>query len=237
MPSQYRREYNKVFKRINKIAQKGSESILEYKDLIDELVTTNQYRLLEDILITKYGIDISKYPNIEKVKNETFDEIRRATNFSSQIFLKDLTEQKGVYSVGFHFYDKNNNQYLGDIREVELNPNFSEKKLVEIFIDLESIVGLSSSIVSAIPEFVNDPRLTLNLPQDSQVIYGGEIYHCIQPYTYSSINRITPTFSSYWNQVLSPSYSLTMFTGSSTTLLKKYQLAIDNLKSYNYTII
>jgi hypothetical protein len=237
MPSQYRREFNKVFKRINKIAQKGSESVLEYKELIDELVTRGQYRLLEDILITKYGIDILNYSSIERLKNETFDDIRRVTNFSSQIFLKDLTEQNEVYSVGFHYYDKNTNQYLGDIREVELNPNFAEKKLVEIFIDLESIVGLSSSIVSAIPEFVNDIRITINLKENDQVLYIGDIYHCIQSYTYSSANKITPTFSAYWNQVAAPSYSLTMFTGSSTTLLEKYQLAITNLKSYNYTII
>jgi hypothetical protein len=237
MPTLYRKEYNKVFKRINKIAQKGSEYIIEYKELIDELVLTGQYRILEDVLITKYAIDISKYPNVEKVKNETFDDIRRVTNFTPQIFLKELTEQKGVYSVGYHYYNNTNNQYLGDILEVELNPNFSEKKLIEIFIDLESIVGLSSSIISAIPTFEDDIRTTIKFDIDAQVLYTSGIYHCIQSYTYSSTNRITPTFSAYWDQVSAPSYSLTSFTGSSTTLLEKYSLAIDNLKTYNYTII
>jgi hypothetical protein len=237
MSTLYRKEYNKIFKRINKIAQKGSESIIEYKELIDELVTRGQYRLLEDVLITKYGIDISKYPNIEKVKNETFDDIRRVTNFTSQIFLKELTEQKEVYSMGYHYYNKNNNQYLGDIQEVELNPNFSEKKLIEIFIDLEAVVGLSSSIIYAIPTFVDDIRTTVRFDIDAQVLYNNGIYHCIQSYTYSELNRLTPTYSTYWDQVSSPSYSLTTFTGSSTTLLEKYSLAIDTLKSYNYTII
>jgi hypothetical protein len=237
MSSLYRKEYNKVFKRINKIAQKGSESVMEYKELIDELVLTGQYRILEDVMITKYGIDISVYKNIEKVKNEIFDDIRRVTNFTPQIFLKELTDQKEVYSIGFHYYNKNNNQYLGDIQEIELNPDFSGRKLIEIFIDLEAVVGLSPSIISAIPTFVDNIRTIIKFDIDAQVLYGNGIYHCIQSYTYSEFNRITPTYSSYWDQVSSPSYSLTTFTGSSTTLLQKYSLAIDTLKSYNYTII
>ena len=71
------------------------------------------------------------------------------------------------------------------------------------------------------------------MPQD----YSLSVHFRMTSYTYSSTNRITPTFSAYWDQVSAPSYSLTSFTGSSTTLLEKYSLAIDNLKTYNYTII
>lgn len=237
MPTfRYRKEFNKLFKRIDKIAQKGTEAILEYKELLDELVTTGQYQYLADVLLVKYGIDISEAESIQQVKNNTFSDIRRVTNFTPQIFLKNLTDENGVYSLGYHFYDSSNSHYLGDIVEIDRIGDL-EKKTLDIYIDLEVVVGNSASILYAISTFYDDPTTRIKFEEESQVLYGGKIYHCIEPYTYSNTNRITPTFSAYWDQVSAPSYSLTSFTGSSTTLLEKYSLAIDNLKSYSYTII
>jgi hypothetical protein len=233
----YRKDFNKLAKKLNKIAQKGENAKFEFYEFIDEIITLNQYSIFEDIMITKYGIDIKKYKTVEDVKNETFEDIRRVTNFSTQIFFKDLIDENNVYNLGFHYYDKTTNQYIGDIIEYEQTTNFSEKKLIEVFLNLDSIVGLSSSIYSAIPTFVNNPSEVIKFEVSSQVLYQGNIYHCTQSYTYSATAKYTPTFSNYWVQVLSPTYSLTSFTNSSITLLEKYKLAINTLKSYNYTIV
>jgi hypothetical protein len=234
--SRYRKDFNKVFRKIDRIAQKGVDGTLEYKQAIDEFISSGLYRQLEDVLFVKYGIDISKAITIQDIKNNTFADIRRITNYDPQIFLRNLTEDKGVYSLGQHFYNKENNQYLGDIVEIDRIKDLT-RKLLDIFIDVDAVVGSPESIRFAVPIFYDDIRTIISFKIDDQVQYVGNIYHCKQPYVYSEFNRITPTFSTYWDQVLSPSYSLTSFTGSSTTLLQKYSLAIDKLKTYNYTII
>lgn len=232
----YRKQFNSIFRRINKVAQKGQEAIVEYKELIDELITRGQYRYLSDVLLIKYGIDISDAENIQEVKNNTFADIRRVTNFTPQIFLKNVAEERGVYSLGYHFYNSSNNQYIGDIIEIDRTPDNLEKKTLDIYVDLEAVVGLTPSIIYAISTFYDDPRTRISFDLEAQVLYEGKIYHCTTPYIYSSTNRVTPTFSTYWNQVSSPPYELTSFTGSST-LINKYRSAIDKLKTYNYTII
>jgi hypothetical protein len=235
--NRFRKEYNKLAQRINKVAQKGPDAVFEYYELIDEVLEKGQYSLLEEIMIARYGIDIRSVRTMEDFKKESFPDIRRVTNSNSSLFLKQVTDDKGVYSVGQHYYRLSNNQYIGDIREVESNTRFTEKKLVEIFVNLEVVVGLTSSILDAIPIFPVYPPQTLRVLEQSQFIYEGKIYHCTQSYTFSAINQITPTFSAYWAQVSAPIYSLISYTGSNVTLLNKYKLAIDTLKSYNYTIL
>ena len=235
--NRYRKELNKLLAKIVKIAEKGSEAIFEYGELIDEIVSKSQYGLFEDIMITKFGIDIRNFITVDVVKKETFDTVRRVINYTPQIFQKKLHDDNSVYSLGFHYYNSTNNQYIGDIVEVETNINLSEKKLIEIFLDLDAVVGLSQSILEAIPKFILNTNDSIKLDVGAQVLYENKVYHCIQSYTYSSTNMITPTYSTYWNQVSAPTYSIKSFTGTSTSLLEKYQLAINYLKSYSWTIV
>lgn len=236
--NQYRKEYNKVYNKINKIAQKGSDYVFDYYNLIEEIISNGQYSILEDVMISKYKIVIKNFLSIDDFKKFSFPEIRKQTNYLSSISIQKVLDQKSTYLIGFHLFDKNNNHYLGDIKEIEniLDSKYTNKNLTTISIDVQAEVGLNSSIQSTIPQFENNPILTKKYTIGDHLLYTGNIYECIESYTYSSNNRITPTFSSYWSQIKAPTYSMTTFT-SSNTLPEKYSLAIDYLKTFTYSYI
>ena len=229
----YRREYDKIYRKVNTIAQKGKDGVFDYYKFIDEIVSKSQYGMFEDVMITKYKIDIRNFLSVNDMKKETFELIRRQTTSKPQVLLKKILDSKNVYSNGFYFYDKSTNKYLGDIKEIE-PVNLSENKLLEINTEVEAIVGLSSSIYNAIPNYIEKDN-TKYYP-NHQVIYDQKIYHCILSYTYSITNPITPTYSTYWNLVKSPTYSTLSITNSNT-ITDKYKVAIDYLKSFTYSII
>lgn len=234
----YRKEFNKIYNKIYKLAQKGTDYVFEYFLFIDELIEKGQFEILEDIMITKFEIPIKNFLSIEDFKKFSFKEIRKFTNSNTSESIKKLLDNKGVYLVGYHLFDKNNNHYLGDLREIEtqLDSIYTNKNLIKIIIDVQAEVGLNPSISSAIPNFETNATVTINYKVGNHLIYIDNIYECIQSYTWSSTNKITPTFSAYWQQVQAPSYSSSLFTASSS-LLDKYSNAIDYLKTFTYSYI
>jgi hypothetical protein len=239
----YRKECQKVYKKLNTIAQKGTDGIYEYYSYIDELIDNSQYSLLEDVMITKYNINISSYKSTYDLKHKTFDLIRGNATSSFQVNLKKLFDRRNVYPIGFHFYDKVNNYYLGDIREIEekadwiayKDPKLAEKQDQKTVINLEVVVGLSQSILESIPQFENDTTNTILFATASLVIYSGNIYGCSQSYIYGISNPITPTYSNYWRRIYSPTYSYNMIDND-IDLMDKYDQAITLVKSFGYRI-
>lgn len=220
----YRSEYNKIYLKIDKLAKKGIDSIFDYFILIDELVKNGQYVILEDVMITKYRIDIRSFKSVYDMKNNTFDKIRRKTNPKALVSLKSTFDNANVYVNGYHVFDTGTNKYLGDIKEIE---NGTE---------LEVTVGITSSILESIPLFENGIT-TVRFNEGNQVIYTGSIYGCSSSYTYSVTNQITPTYSTYWYQVVSPIYSLLSITDSEVSLVSKYVQGIEFLRTFTYSII
>lgn len=155
----YRKEYNKVYKKINSIAQKGIDGKFEYYIYINDLVDSGQYSLLEDVMSTKYKIDIRLYKSTDDMKHKTFDRIREKTFSSFQSQLKQLFDSNDVYPIGFQFYSVTTNFYLGDIKEIEdwiayKDPKLSEKQDQIRVIDLEINFGNTQS-------FISDDNITL----------------------------------------------------------------------------
>ena len=235
----YRKEFNKIYNKINKLAQKGSDYVFDYFTYIDELIATGRYRVLEDVMISKYEIYIKSFLSIDTFKRFSFKEIRKQTNLNSSGLVQKALTQKSVYLVGYHLFDENTNHYLGDLKEIETiisTRGFTNKKLMIISVDVQAEVGLNPSLTSAIPQFEPNPQLTIQYLQGSHLAYNSNLYECSQSYTWSSTNKITPTFSAYWQQIQAPSYSVSVFT-SSNSLVDKYSEAIDYLRTFTYSYI
>jgi len=242
--SSYKKEFDKIYKKIDNVARKGVDGIFDWYRLIDELINNGQWDILQDVLFEKYAIVSQNFKSISDLKREAFEKVRFSTNSSSQSQIKKLMDQKGVYSIGIHYYDSSNNIFLGDIIEVEesrdwlyyKDPRLSEKQDQNKVINLEVIVGLSQSNLEAIANFELTSTDSLNFVTGSQVIYLGDIWRCTTAYRWDYTNKITPTFSSNWVKVLSPTYSYTLIGDDNNSLIEKYEQALDILKGVNYII-
>lgn len=235
----YRREYNKIYTKINRLAEKGPDYIFDYYEFIDEIIAKKQYIILQDVMLTKYEIQMRNFSSIAEFKDFSFKEIRKSINDVSVEAIEKVFNQKLVYLVGFHLYDSNNNHYLGDIREDQTatRTEYTNPRLQNITIQLKAEKGIPSSINSAIPHFENNPSITRTYAPNDILLYQNNIYQCQLSYTYSYTNKITPTFSTYWIQMAVPTYSVAFFTSSTTTVVQKYTAAIDFLKGFTYSIL
>ena len=235
----YRVEVEKIYKKVDSLAQRGVDAYLEFNEYINELIDYGQYSIFDDVMLTKYNLDVKKYNSVEDLKKNIFKEIRFQTTSKYLKNLQKLYKSKDVFNTGLHFYNSTNGKYLGDIKEIDQStsngntfqdPRLSQRLNTTPY--LEVIVGLSSSIYDAIPEYdLNNTNGVINYGTYSQVSYNKNIYECINSYDWRYGNPITPTYSNYWTFSTFASYSVASITSSDTTLLDKYSIAIDILKS------
>lgn len=230
----YRKLINKIYTKIDNISRKGPDYVYEYYEYIDLVIKQGNSSVLEDVMIHKFGIDMRPYPSIDDFKKDSFPKIRFQSVARFQKKLKSLLDQNNLYCVGFHYYESNNDTYVGDIREIEDSTIFKAYEDRELreeikIVNLEVIKGLSSSISDATPPFDLSPSHTLNFKTQSVVGFNNNYYTCIQSYTWSSTNQITPTYSAFWATYSFGTYSKTTIGEDSIDLLDKYQLAIDIL--------
>ena len=108
---------NKIYKKLDSIAKKGPTNYVEYYNYIDDLVNNNQYSLFEDTMSFKYNIEISRYPTIQKVKEDTFSMILMKTTSYFQDNLASLFNNNGVYQMGTIVYQiiGTTSSYLGQL--------------------------------------------------------------------------------------------------------------------------
>jgi hypothetical protein len=237
----YRKEIEKIYKKIDSLAQRGEDSIMDFRDYVNELIDYGQYSIFDDVMYTKYNIDIKKYKSIEELKKNLFKEIRFQSKSKFQKNLNNLYKTKKVFTNGYHFYDSDTNKYLGDIQEVTSLSNTSyaiyDTQLNQVLnqggIKLLVTLGWSSSLYSAISEYGPNLNKTITYGTYSQVIYNGGVYECISSYDWSYGNPITPTYSNYWTHSYVPTYSVIGVTNSNLVLLDKYSDAIDIMKNAN----
>ena len=240
----YKKDLNKIYRKIDTISKKGKDGVFDFYTYIDQLIANSQYIQLEDVMRIYYDINIKKYQSIDDFKKLSYTFIREKTSSSFQKKLKDLLEQKNVYQIGFNFYDSVNNHYLGDIKESDSSeswiayrdPNLKQIEDEIKVIRLEVAIGISQSMSDTIPIFANDNN-EVEFGVNDLIRYDGLIYECISAYTYSMINRVTPTYSSYWTNVYSPTYSLTIIDDSNLKLIDKYSMAIDIVKGNTYSFV
>jgi hypothetical protein len=101
MANLFRRKQEKIYKKIDSIATKGRDNILEYTKYIDELIDKGDYAELEQVLYDYYYIDIIDAADVEVVKKKTWDLVLFQTTSSFLKKLSNLYKKKGVYQSSF----------------------------------------------------------------------------------------------------------------------------------------
>jgi len=237
----YRQNIDKIYKKLDSLAQRGEDSYMEFRDYVDELITNGQYSLFQDVIYFKYKIDSkSEYKSLEELKKELFKAIRFQTKSKGLKDLDVVYKSKGVFSNGFHFYDSTTKQYLGDIQEIDRNSEpsiaYYDTKLkskIHGGVDLKVTLGLPTSINSAIPPFVKDFTTTISYIYYSQVRYEGKVYECVNPHNWDYKSPITPTYSNYWAELTFPPYNVITLNDKNTNVFDKYREAVDILRNIN----
>lgn len=227
----YRKLINKIYTKIDNISRKGPDYVFEYYEYIDLVIKQGNSSALEDVMISKFGIDMRIYLSIEDFKKDSFPEVRFQSISRFQKKLKSLLDQNNLYCIGFHYFNSDDDVYIGDIKEIEdetIFKAYEDKELREEIkiINLEVSKGLSQSIKESTPPFDLSANDVISFKEGSVVSYIDIYYSCIQSYTWSSINQITPTYSSYWSTYSFGTYSSTTIGDDTIQLLDKYGLAI-----------
>ncbi len=239
----YREEIDKIYKKIDSIVSKGDEYYLDYSQYIDSLVDGGKYTHLNDVLYSKYSIDGSKFANVNDLKKSTFKSIKMKTKNSQQKNIEILLNQKGVYTMGLHYFDKTTNKYLGDIIEYDnttIDPNFfTDTKLYKMLNENKNFFVLAkisdpNGLREAIPIFTTDLSYKINYKSGIMVRYQNLYYECATDYTWSKDDRITPTYSNYWNQIIPLDATYSLYFDSKDKLLDKYSKAIDFINASNF---
>jgi len=230
-----REEIKRIHKKLDTIAQKGEIAIMDYYSYIDELIDEGKYSLLFHTMIVYYKLDIRHFKTIDEFKKNSFKDIRYNTTSVEQKKLNLLKTEKSVYNLGTHFYNSDNNVYLGDIIETE--PTYVNnlhlmnlKPWDSINMNINVVKGLSSAIFESIPQFGSITYDSFFYVTQSQVLYENIVYECVNSFTWSKGDSITPTFSEYFTQSVIPKYMNINISDRKLSLVDKYSLGIDILK-------
>jgi len=242
----YRKDLLKIYNKIDTIVRRGHTALYDYYSYIDELIDNGKYQMFQDVLLQYYKIDVRTYRHVSDYRKISFEQISELTNSSFQKQFKKVCDSTGVYPNGFHYYDYYTNVYLGDIKEVEIPHNtimYKDPELTKVesavdngeikIITLEITVGSANALAEAIPQFETRESQVITYPEGCTILYNSILYKCLQTYTWEKGNFITPTDTSYWTQVSSPTYSFTVINDDTITLLDKYKLAINIIKTSN----
>jgi hypothetical protein len=239
----YREEIDKIYKKIDGIVSKGNDYYLDYNEYIDTLVNGSQYGILTDVFYYKYGIDSSVYENIADLKKKTFEKIKTVSISSHQKNLAKLLDEKNVYTMGYHYFSKLDNKYLGDIIEIEINlPDSNttfDTKLYKLLNENKNVQVLSKisdddGLREALPKFELDVDSRVFYNEGIRVRYDDSYYQCTLSYTWSKSNQITPTFSTFWDEISPVSPTQSLFSDPKDKILDKYSKAIDFINQDNF---
>lgn len=91
---------DKIHRQINKIALKGKGYILEYKELVDDIISKGNFVELELCLSINYGISANRYKYIHDLKNESWSIITQKTNAPLIERIRIMYKQKKVFQIG-----------------------------------------------------------------------------------------------------------------------------------------
>jgi len=114
----FKKDIDKIYQKIDKIAKLGKDSFQEYYDYIDEVITKQQYGVFTQVLLIKYNFDCLKLLSIDEVKQKSWPVILFQTNTKFQDDKYTLLKSNGVYQLGLAYY-MGTNSLIGTISEVD----------------------------------------------------------------------------------------------------------------------
>lgn len=132
MTNFYAKKLEKIFNKVDKLANKGRDNKLEYTKYIDDLINKGDYSAFQEMLLIFYEIDTYNMRDIAEVKSKTWDEICFQTKATFLTKLSKLYKKKGVYQQSYNIYTDN-----VDTLQLSLSDKLSSTY---------SILGITSSI-------------------------------------------------------------------------------------------
>jgi hypothetical protein len=132
----YSQKVKAVVGKIYTLCSKGTDYYQGYYNYIDEMLSNGEYTIVEDAIYDEWKIDITLYISVDDMKNKTFDAIRMYTASQTQIQLKALMDNNGLYQTSFNIFVSNTNEFLGTIQEMMHNttnfPFYKDPDLTQI---------------------------------------------------------------------------------------------------------
>lgn len=125
----YKKDIEKIYQRIDKVAKVGRDNNQEYYNLVDDLISKSQYGLLTQVLLIKYNFDYTRYLSVDDIKNDSWNAVLFLTNSKIQDDLEDFKVKLGIYQIGLDYFrnviigDEIQVIKLGSINEVDTYVN------------------------------------------------------------------------------------------------------------------
>ena len=114
----FKKDVDKVYQQIDKIAKLGSENYQQYYDFIDDIVTRQQYGLFTEVLLIKYNFESKNYLSVSDLRSNSWKHILHKTTTSFQDAKYNLLNKNNTYQIGLTYYNNNTNLIIGTISEV-----------------------------------------------------------------------------------------------------------------------
>lgn len=99
-----KKDIDKIYLKIDKIAKKGRDNSQEYYDYIKDLIQKGQYGLFTQVLYLKYDFDYNKYFSVDLVKQKSWHLILLKTNTPLQEGKYKLLKDNDLYQIGLTYY-------------------------------------------------------------------------------------------------------------------------------------
>ena len=115
----------KLYNKIIQIVIKGSSSMIDYYNFIDETINNGLYAILQDVFIIYFNTDIRLYNSITILKEKSFKVAQSNCPSSFEAKLKSYYDANNVYQVGQNIYDNSNNELLGRFEQKEVLTQYS----------------------------------------------------------------------------------------------------------------
>lgn len=126
----FKKDLDKTYQRIDKIAKKGRDNSQEYFDYVDNLISSSQYGVLTQVLIIKYEFDYTKYISVDEVKRFSWNQILFRTQTALQDNIQNLLKENSLYRLGLDVYKENPVPFARVIDPLNLGSNCDLKLVI-----------------------------------------------------------------------------------------------------------
>lgn len=168
-----RKDFNKIYLRIDKIAKGGKDNYLEYYKLVDDLVKKGQLAVLEQTIYYKYkAIELNAGASIKDFKNKSWYIILEGTRSRLQEDKNRLITNNNLYSIGITYFQEIPRTHIKAVDTIGtgsiLNPIIDQGQLIGIEVERS---GMNYSNATTIEITGGDGTSTA-----TPIIRAGKIY-------------------------------------------------------------
>lgn len=134
-----KKRLQRMYEKVDRIAQDGMLGWEDYKEYLDEIVNDSQFWLFQFMLSVKYGFDNTGKISLNDAKTtKVYDRIRLQTTSSFQRSLKSIYDANGCYQVGKSVYLTSDNTLLGEVYQ-ESVPGSDRRYLVDTVVAVKGM--------------------------------------------------------------------------------------------------